>query len=255
MKTLPAGAACLGLLLAVPLAAQETSLTRSEVTAIKNKLVVVQTAMGADPAGYIKESEDFNLPTDFNPAQDGRFWPITSGISLRYTDRAAVEGSANVERLAAEFQSRYAAAMASGDAATITRMVEEMTRMQTQAAAAAMAASVAPKEPMQVYVQFNQNPSVAIDPDAIVLEQPGVIALREKELTSDEGSVTVYHDPVALRATEELSRFELRTPNEGVSNKTGIFHIVIEAHGSVPDIEPWVMSFDFDAMLGVFDAR
>ena len=254
MRTLSIGASCLALILAVPAMAQETSLTRSEVTAIKDKLVIVQQALGADPAGYIKESEDFDLPTDFNPAQNGRFWPITSAVNLRYTDRASVEGAANIERTAAEFQARYAAALASGDAAVITRMVEEMTALQTQAAAAAMNPATR-KEPMQVYVQFNMNPSVAIDPDAVVLEQPGVIALRDKELTSDEGQVTVYIDPVALAATEELSQFELRTPNDGVTNKSGIYHIVISAHGSVPDIEAWVMGFDFDAMLGVFDPR
>jgi hypothetical protein len=57
----------------------------SEVTAIRAKLVSVQQAMGADPVGYLKESEDFNLPTDLNPAKDGKFWPITASIPLRYT--------------------------------------------------------------------------------------------------------------------------------------------------------------------------
>ncbi len=63
---------CFALLLATAAGAQESrSLTRSEVAAIKAKIVAVQGAMGADPAGYLKESEDFNLPTDFNPAQGG----------------------------------------------------------------------------------------------------------------------------------------------------------------------------------------
>ncbi len=84
--------------------AQETSLTRSEVAALKAKLVTVQTAMGADPAGYLKESEDFDLPTDFNPASGGKFWPITSGITLRYVDRASTEGQAAVEKAAEDFQ-------------------------------------------------------------------------------------------------------------------------------------------------------
>jgi hypothetical protein len=237
MRTLPAAACCLALF-AASASAQETNLNRSEVTAIKNKLVIVQQAMGADPAGYLKESEDFSLPTDFNPAQDGRFWPITSSVSMRYT----------------EFQTKYAAAMASGNAEAITQMVTEMTQLQTQAAAAAMSPATR-KEPMQVYVQLNMNPTVSIDPDAVVLEQPGVIALREKELNSEQGQVTVYLDPVALQATEELSQFELRTSNEGVTSKSGVYHIVIQANGSVADIETWVMTFDFDAMLGIFDPR
>jgi hypothetical protein len=254
MKSLATGATCLAVILAVPVAAQETALTRSEVTAIRTKLVTVQTAMGTDPAGYIKESEDFDLPTDFNPAQDGRFWPITSGINMRYTDRGQVESADAIEKAAADFQARYAAALASGNVEVITRMVEEMTQVQNQAAAAA-ANPAARKDPMQVYVQFNMNPSVAIDPEAVVLEQQGVIALREKELNSNDGSVTVYLDPVVLRDTGDLARFELRTPNEGVTNKTGLYHIVIQAHGSVPDIESWIAGFDFDAMLGVIDPR
>jgi hypothetical protein len=240
--------------LAATAAAQQTSLTRSEVAAIKAKLVTVQQAMGADPAGYIKDSEDFNLPTDANPAQGGKFWPITSSVSLRYTDRGTVEGQASAEQAAADFQAKYAAALASGNAETITKMVEEMTRIQTQAVAAAMSPA-AKREPLQVYVQLNMNPSVGIDPDAVVIEQPGVIALREKEVSSDEGSVTVYIDPIALKATQELSKIELRTADDGVTNKTGVYHVVIQLNGAVADIESWVQGFDFDAMLGVIDPR
>lgn len=250
MRILPSSGFVVALVLAATALAQETSLTRSEVAAIKNKLVAVQQAMGGDPSGYLKESEDFNLPTDFNPAQAGKFWPITSGISLRYTDRASAEGQATAEKAAEDFQVKYAAAIASGNADAITKMVEEMQRLQ-----AAALTPVVKKEPMYVYVQFNQNPSVGIDPDAVVLEQAGVIALRRKETTGEKGEVTVYIDPVALRATQELSKIELRTADDGVSNRAGVFHIVIQMNGAVADIESWVQGFDFGAMLGVIDPR
>jgi hypothetical protein len=250
MKINPAAGLALALLLSATAFAQSTSLTRTEVAAIKAKLVTVQQAMGADPSGYLKEEEDFNLPTDANPAQGGKFWPITSGLTLRYTDRASAEGTANAEKAAEEFQAKYAAAAASGNVEALTKVIEDMQRVQ----AAAMAPAVK-KEDMQVYVQFNQNPTVGIDPDAVVLEQPGVIALREKRASSEEGSVTVYIDPVALKATQELSKIELRTAQDGVSNKTGIFHIVIQTNGTVADLESWVKGFDFDAMLGVIDPR
>jgi hypothetical protein len=240
------------LALAATVAAQEsTSLTRSEVAALKAKLVTVQTAMGADPAGYLKESEDFDLPTDFNPARDGKFWPITSGITLRYVDRASTEGKATAEKAAEEFQAKYAAAAASGNVEQLTKMIEEMQRLQ----AAAMTPAVK-KENLQVYVQFNQNPTVGIDPDAVVLEQPGVIALRSKRSGSDDrGDVTVYLDPVALKATQELSKIELRTADTGVSNRTGLYHVVIQLNGSVTDAEAWVKTFNFASMLGVIDPR
>jgi energy-converting hydrogenase Eha subunit F len=111
------------------------------------------------------------------------------------------------------------------------------------------------KEDMTVYVQFNMNPIVGIDPDAVVLEQPGVMALRRKDVSSEKGEVTVYVDPVALKATQELSKIEFRTAEDGVSNRTGVFHIVIQLNGAAADIESWVKTFDFKSMLGVIDPR
>jgi hypothetical protein len=251
MTIRPSNALWLTLALAATAGAQQTtSLTRSEVAALKAKLVTVQTAMGADPAGYLKESEDFDLPTDFNPAQGGKFWPITSSISLHYVDRASTEGQANAEAAAEEFQAKYAAVAATGNVEQLTKMIADMQRVQ----AAAMTPAVK-KENLQVYVQFNQNPSVGIDPDAVVLEQAGVIALRSKDGTGDRGDVTVYIDPVALKATQELSKIELRTADTGVSNKTGLYHIVIQLSGSVTDAEAWVNTFKFAPMLAVIDPR
>lgn len=253
------GARCmvLCLLLATTAAAQEsTSLNRSEVAAIKAKLVAVQAAMGGDPAGYIRKEEDsFYLPTDFEPARDGRFWPIVSSIQTRYTDRGAVEGAKSIEQYQQEYMAKYSAALASNDAAAIERLMEEMMQMQNAAAAAAMAPPVH-KDDMTVYVQLNMNPIVGIDPDAVVLEQPGVIVLRQKDDAEGlKGSVTVYADPVALARTEELSKIELRTDENGVTNRTGVFHVVIQVNGALADAESWVKSFDFPAIVKVVDPR
>jgi len=249
MKFQPVSGVCLAMFLVATAGAQETNLTRSEVTAIKAKIVTVQQAMGSDPSGYLKESEDFDLPTNSNPAQGGKYWPITSGVSLRYGDKGTAEAQANMEKAAAEFQSKMATAVASGNVAEITRMSEEITRMQ----AAAMAPAER-KEPMNVYVRLNQNPTVGIDPDAVVLEKPGVIVLRDKG-QGEKGDVTVYIDPVALKATEELSKIELRTASDGVTNKTGVYHVVIQLNGTLADTEAWAKTFDFAAMLGVIDPQ
>lgn len=94
---------CGGLFLAVVLCAsafaQNNNLTRAEVAAVKAKLVAVQKAIGEDPEGYAKESEDFDLPTEFSPASNGKYWPITSSVLMRFTDRAVKEGTANAELL------------------------------------------------------------------------------------------------------------------------------------------------------------
>ena len=253
MKTYRIGGFCLALLIgSAAFAQQNTSLTRAEVTAIKAKLVAVQQGMGTDPAGYLKESEEFSLPTDFNPAQDGKFWPITSSVNLRYTDKAVADSQAAAEQASRDFQQKYSAAIASGNTDAIIKLTEEMTRIQQQAAAAAMAQ---PKPPMDVYVQLNMNPIVGIDPDAVVFERSGVIALRETNVGSDNGRVTVYLDPVALAATETLSKIELRTAQDGVGNRSGVFHIVITLSGAIADIEAWAQAFDTAAMLAVIDSQ
>ena len=250
MKTLFSIALSLALLAGGTAAAQSTSLTRSEVTTIRAKLVAVQQAMGADPAGYVKESEDFSLPTDFNAAQGGKFWPITSSIRLRYTYKASTEGRANAEKATQDFQTKYAAAAASGNVEALTKMVEEMQNLQ----AAAMTPPVK-TEPMDVNVQLNMNPTVGSDPAAVVLERAGVIALRETSVSSDRGSVTVYVDPVALKNSSDLAKIELQTAQDGVANKIGIYHVVIQLNGAVPDLEAWVKSFDYGGMLGVIDSQ
>ena len=250
MKTLFGNAFFLALVLSGTAGAQSTSLTRSEVTAIRAKLVAVQQAMGADPAGYLKESEDFNLPTDFNAAKDGKFWPITSSIRLRYTDKASSEGQANAEKALEEFQAKYAAAAASGNVEALTKMTQDLQKMQ----AAALTPPVK-KEPLDVNVELNQQPSVGIDPAAVVLERAGVIALRDKQVSRDTGSVTVYVDPVALKNSSDLAKIELQTADDGVGNKIGVYHVVIQLNGSVADAEAWAKSFDYGAILGAIDAQ
>jgi hypothetical protein len=231
-------------------AQQSTSLTRSEVTAIRAKLVAVQQAMGADPAGYVKESEDFSLPTDFNPAQNGKFWPITSSIRLRYADKVSTEGRAAAERATQDFQTKYAAAAASGNVEALQKMVEEVQKLQ----AAAMTPPVK-QTPMDVYVQLNQNPTVGIDPADVVLERAGVIALRDKQVSGDKGSVTVYVDPVALANSSDLAKIELQTAQDGVGSKIGVYHVVIQLNGAVSDLEAWAKTFNYGAILGAIDAQ
>ena len=232
--------------------AQDNGLDRDEVAGIKKKLVTVEKALGDDPDGYILDSEEFNLPTDFNPAQAGKFWPITSSISLRYTDKASKDSQASVEKASEDFQAKYSAAIASGDEEAIMKMMEEMQMMAQQAAAASMTPQ---KQPMTVYVQFNSGGGTGIDPDAVVFERAGVIAIRKKKLHEEKGELWIYIDPVALKDSKKLSRVDINTPSDGVTNKTGVFNITIQARGTLADLEAWANKMDTDAMLSVIDSR
>jgi hypothetical protein len=246
------GGVLLALLVISSAGAQETNLTRAEVAAIKAKLVTVQQAMGADPTGYMKETEDFTLPTEFNPntEETGRFWPIGSGVYVRYGDRAAKELEARMEDLS----KRYTAAAASvaTDPDGFIKLTEEFTRVQQEAAAQATAPR---KEQLTVNLQFNTGAYAAIDPDAVVFERSGVIALRDSDVAGERGTVTVYLDPVALAQTETLSSLELKTPDNGVTNKTGVFNVQISLQGTIADAEAWAQTFDTAAMLSVIDSQ
>ena len=129
-------------------------------------------------------------------------------------------------------------------------MTEELQKLQ-----AAALTPPAKQHPMDVNVQLNMNPTVGIDPAAVVLERAGVIALRDKNVSSDRGSVTVYVDPVALKNSQDLAKIELKTAADGVGNKIGVYHVVIQLNGAVPDLEAWAKSFDYGAMLGVIDPQ
>jgi hypothetical protein len=228
--------------------AQSVDLTRAEVSALKAKVVAIQQAMGAEPAGYVKESEDFYLPTETQTAQHGKFWTVSPNLSLTYTDKAIKEGTANAEQAAKDIQARYAAALASGDPNAIVQMSQDAMRMSGMAAAAGMAEG---KEDMTVYVQLNSNANTAIDPDGVVFESPGVIALRS--MNGSDARVTVYVDPVALAHTETLSKFDLKTPEDGTTNKLALYNISISLDGALADIEGWAKSFDTKAMLSLID--
>ncbi|MDX1561673.1 MAG: hypothetical protein R3305_02045 [Gammaproteobacteria bacterium] len=250
MKALRNGSLLLALFVCSSVFAQSNPLTRAEVAEIKAKLVAVQQALGADPDGYLKESEDFYLPTEITSATAAsRFWPVSSSVSLRYTDRALEESEANAEQAAEAFQQKYLAAIASNDFDAIARLSEESLQLSQLAVAGA---SIEPKEDMSVVIEFNASPSASIDPDAVVFESPGAIALRD---LSRRDRVTLYLDPVGLAETETLSSFRLKTADDGIAKRTGVYNITITLHGNGDDIENWVQQFDRAAMLRVIDSQ
>ena len=236
---------CLTLAAATSVTAQSVNLTRPEVAAVKAKLAAVQQALGSPP-GYVKDSEDFYLPTEVSQARGNRFWPVSASLSMTFTDQAVQESEANLEQAAQDMQARYAAALATGNANAILQATQEMTRI---ASASAFGLGSAPKEDISVNVSFNSSPYAAIDPDGVVFEHPGVIALRDEEVSSDTGDIDIYFDPVALKETETLSSFTLATPEDGVTDKTGIYNIVINLSGTLADIEAWANGIDIEPIL------
>ncbi|MDH4126512.1 MAG: hypothetical protein OEW64_11895 [Gammaproteobacteria bacterium] len=238
-------ALCLVLLLLGSAMAQDTNLNRAEVGVIKNKLVAVKQALGGDPDGYALDTEEYDLPTNFSSAGKGKYWALTSNVYLNYTDKALKDFEANSEQAAADAQAQYMAAVMSGNQAAMQAAMAGMMQAGTPGEA---------KEDLSVNVQFNMNPMAGIDPDGVLFEKPGVIALKDYDVANSSGQLVVYFDPVKLRETETLSQVDLSLPQGGVSNRTGVFNIQVTLRGPVASIEALAQRMDTGAVLSLIDS-
>jgi hypothetical protein len=233
----------------------ENQLTRDEVTVIKRKLTAVAEALGQPPAGYGREDESFNLPTEASKmGTTGAFYPIHSSAHFKYGGGSEKKAKKSQKELENEYKKKMMEAQAKGDYQEMSKIAQEMQQKLGQAQ---MAAEDARKEPIEVSLQFNSNPVQAIDPDAVVFERPGVIALKFKTSgDEDKIRIAVYYDPVHLRDTKTLSRVDLSDKqNKGVTKKTTVLNAVVELNGPPALVEGWAKGIANDKVLGQIDAR
>jgi hypothetical protein len=240
------------LVLASGAAAQdENALTRDEVGQIKKKLVATLEALGQPPAGYSQESEDFNLPTEASRREKGgdRYNLVGAGANRTYgTEKKAKTES---EEMSKEYQKKIMEAQAKGDYATMSKLSQEMSQQMSKKQ---LDATEKAKEPISVSVTFNANPYATIDPDAVVFERAGAIALKAPDNSSNgKERVSVYFDPVALKATKQLSRVELREPETGVTKRACVLNVTIQLYGPTADVEAWSKKIDAAKVLAQID--
>ncbi len=232
-------------------AQEETSLNRDEVSKIKKKLVACLEALGSAPAGYAMERENFNLPTQNSKVnQTGRWYLVGGSAEREYgTEKAAQKQSKDLEQ---EYQKKFAEAQAKGDYQEIARLSQEM---QKKAGEANLKAVEGKKEPISIDVYLNSGSGATIDPDAVLFEKPGVIALKQTDSgESDKTHVNVYFDPVSLKDTKQLSRVDLKTPEGGVSNRATVLNITIQLQGPTKDVEALAKKIDTGKVLAQIDA-
>jgi hypothetical protein len=250
MKRLLMTAAC-GFLLGTLASAQESvPLMRDEVSVYKKKMVAMLEALGEAPAGYTKEREDFSLPTEASPARmAGRFNPVNGSASRSFgTEKAASKAN---EEMSKDYQKKIMDAQARGDYEAVSKLSMEMQQKVTQANAKAMSGH---KDPIEVSVHCNSYSGGTIDPDAVVLEKPGIIALKQKDgEDSDRGTVTIYCDPVSLKDTRQLSSVRLNPPEDGIAKRNAVKVAVIIFHGPLTEIEPWVKRIDVNKIVAQID--
>jgi len=236
-------------------ASEDAQLTRDEVTVIKRKLMAVSEALGQPPAGYAKEDESFNLPTETSKMEKTvTFYPLHASAHFRFGSGAEKKAKKSQKEMEAEYKKRMMEAQAKGDFQEMSKIALEM---QQKAGQAQMEAENTKKEPIEISLQFNSNPGQAIDPDAVVFEKPGVIALRFKTSGDEEKvRIAVYCDPVHLKDTKTLSRVDLSDKqNKGVTNKTTVQNATIELTGPTAVVEAWAKGIATGKVLSQIDVQ
>lgn len=227
------------------------ALTRDEVTVVKRKLQAIEAALGAPPQGYEKASENFNLPTNDNSADDVKrtYYPIDGSVNLKY-DGGSAKLNQQTQTSMMDLQKQMSDAMAKGDYETVAKVQQQM--MQQSNAVQSQAIQMSQKGTIEVSVQLNGNSGAGIDPDAVLFEKSGVLALKSADNDNPgQERVTVYVDPVGLKETKTLSTVTLRhdpTPRKIVAQNA-----VVELHGPAAVVEGWAKKIDAGAVLAQLD--
>jgi hypothetical protein len=213
---------------------------RDEALVIKNNLRAVLDGLGAPPTGYAKAKEIFDLPTAMGLDEaTRRFWLSEASAVFEFTR------GLNSEQLGQELQKKIMAAQAKGDYAEIQRLSTEV--QQTM-----MSAMDAETSKVTVDITLNQRAHQTIDPEGVVWELPGAIALRVENNEPNSARIMLAFDPKALADTKSLSLVSLgESFNESAAAKIAVRTIVVELTGPDAVVTEWAQSVDKGRILGL----
>ena len=226
--------------------------TRDEVSVLKKKIAAALDAPGLPPDGYAKEEENFSLPTDASKNHEsGLFDPAYGSGSRTFGSGKSAEKSQ--KELEKDFQKKIAEAQAKGDYQAMAKISQEI---QQKSGEMQLKAIEGKKIPIEVRISINSNGGEAIDPDGVLFEKTGVIALKEKGDSHEEKSrVRIFFDPVSLKDTKQLSKVDMKLPEKGVSAKTSVYNITMEFDGPTAEIEAWAKNIDCGRVLSQIDGK
>lgn len=229
-------------------AQDDNALTRDEVTVVKKKLTAIFDALGDPPAGYAKTEETFSLPTEISKGEAaGKYHPVYGSASRRYGSASEKKAKQSSQELQAEYEKKIMEAQAKGDYQLMGQLVQEV---QQKAGQAQLEGVEGRKEPIDVQVSLNANPYQTIDPDAVVFESPGIMALKfAQDVDGTKGRVVVYADPVNLKDTKKLSVVNMKEPEGGVTKRTAATSATVEFSGPMADIEAWAKKVNTKKIL------
>ncbi|MGH8371784.1 MAG: hypothetical protein ACRETO_03530 [Gammaproteobacteria bacterium] len=212
---------------------------RNDLVSIKKNVSGITAALGAAPAPYARESENWQLPTYACQDKSG-FMPINTTYHMRLTT------DVQQKKIATEYQQKMMAAEAKGDMQEVMNLSQQYQKLAMQTASANQN-----NGPIEIDVSTNNNDSGTIDPGAVVRDGNGFIAMRQPgDTSSGTETVTVYFDKQALKNAHELASFDesaggsLRVPS-----KLATINVRISINGPTAQVDAMVKKINTGAVL------
>ena len=248
--------AALTLLLAAPaLRADDNALERDQVAAFKKTLVAVFDALGKPPEGFAKDHEDYDLPTNYTKDDKGRFDAVYANAERRFGIKAVKDAETKNKQLGTDYQKKMLEAQAKGDYQEVARLAQEVQKQASTNQLEAVTAQEQKKEPIEVRVQLNSTNDQTIDPDNVLAEHPGFIALKSKSGDSEvKENVDLYFQPTLLKDTKKLSKVSLMNDARAVTSLTSVVAIQVHLEGPNADVEAWAKRADYKKILALVTA-
>ncbi len=212
---------------------------RDESLALKTTVKAVLEGMGAPPAGYAKAKEDFDLPTSmgFDKAAK-RYYLAPTRADFEFT--SGMSG----EQMSKAYQEKIMAAQSKGD-------YEEMQRLTLELQQNMMAAMNTEMSKITVTIALNHHAHQEIDPEGVIWETPGAIALRTPSNDTNTQLMLAF-DPKTLADTKTISLISLgEALNAPASSKTAVRNVVIELDGPEAAVTAWAKSVDKAKILAL----
>ena len=210
---------------------------RDDVSTLKKHMQDIVTAMPMPDAPYGRENENWQLPS-YACQDDMGIRPV----DISYTSRYSVE--ATLQQKNAAFQKQIMEAQAKGDYEAMTNINQQVAQQAMQQAALSQA-----NAPVDISVAANTSDSGTIDPDAVVSDGQGFLAIRTStDSTSNTENVSVYFDPVALKDAHQLASFDMGGDYR-VHSKLDLYSLRIDLEGPAKVVDKMVRGIDSSKVL------
>lgn len=218
---------------------QQTQLMRDDLVTLKGHMQAIIGALGEAPAPYATEQEHWTLPSYVCRDKHGYFL-----IDVSYD--ASLTTAALQKKMQDEYQRKFMAAQARGDFQAMGAITQEMQTKLTQQAMATQADT-----PVEIHVYANDSASQTIDPDSVLRDGRGFIALKAQQGGASEGQerVTFYFDKVDLKDAHTMASFSLGGNDHRVPDKLALINAKIDISGPAAVVEKIAKQVKAQAVL------